>query len=386
MKPITFTCVPHITIECGGARLLTEWCRGAGNVLLVHNAVALAQRVSALIAQSGSAVATYRQRGEPAVADVDGAMAICRRHECRLVVGLGGGSAIDLAKAVAAIAANGGEALDYMEVVGRAKKIEVQPLPWFAVPTTAGTGAEATRNAVILSPEQKFKASIRSEKMLATRILIDPELAVGVPPAVTAASGCDALCQTIESYTSNGANSLTDGLALEAVALARTALPRAFTQGADLQARQDMAIAALLSGITLSNAGLGAVHGLAAPLGGNCKVPHGVVCAALLPLVMEVNTHLLQEQGNALALARYARVCRVLTQTDGTSDSLAIAQGIEWVHVLVRKLGIPRLGEFGVAEAHVPGVAALAQKASSMRYNPVVLSAQTLETILRRAL
>ncbi|MGB2823233.1 MAG: iron-containing alcohol dehydrogenase, partial [Phycisphaerae bacterium] len=198
-----------------------------------------------------------QQPGEPTVGDVDRALETARGEGCDVVVGLGGGSAIDAAKATAALLTNGGSPLDYMEVVGKGGKITRPAAPWLAVPTTAGTGAEVTRNAVIACPEKHFKASIRGEQLLARVVIVDPELGVSVPPEVTAGSGMDALCQLIESYTSVNAQPLTDALAAEGIPRAARSLRRAFADGTDLDAREDMAMAALLSGITLTNAGLG---------------------------------------------------------------------------------------------------------------------------------
>lgn len=390
MNPFQFYCVPRVVVERGGVRRLGEFCGVLGRqVLLVHNADAAIPAAIAGLRAGGVTASLFRVRGEPAVEDVDAALAQFRSSGCDCLIGLGGGSAIDLAKAVAAVAANGGAALDYMEVVGRGQKIEREPLPWLAVPTTAGTGAEATRNAVIADKSRQFKASIRSEKMLAKLVLIDAELGQSVRPAVTAASGCDALCQAVESYTSRNANPLTDGMALEAVRLAQWALPRAFANGSDLEAREAMAMAALLSGITLSNAGLGAVHGFAAPLGANFPVPHGVVCAALLPHVINANVRALRRsQGDAAqaALRRYATVCRALAPDQGGSDNEVIDAGTAWIKQLTRDLAIPPLRSFGLEPSLVPAMVELAQKASSMRYNPVTLTAQELQEVLREAI
>ena len=255
-----------------------------------------------------------QQRGEPTVADVEHALLAARSAACDWVIGLGGGSAIDAAKAVAGLLTNPGSPLDYMEVVGQGLPLRQPAAPWIAVPTTAGTGAEATRNAVIGCPEKKFKASLRSEHLLAKIAVIDPELAVSAPPQVTAASGLDALCQLIESYTSNRAQPMTDALALQGVSLAAPALPRVCADGADLDVREAMALAALFSGITLANAGLGAVHGFAAPLGANFPVPHGTICAALLPHVVSANiAALAAESAQHPYLERYAELGRRLT-------------------------------------------------------------------------
>jgi alcohol dehydrogenase class IV len=321
----------------------------------------------------------FRQRGEPQVKDVENAVAAARDAGCDVVSGLGGGSAIDCAKAVAGVHANGGSPLDYMEVIGQGKPITKPAAPWIAVPTTAGTGAEVTRNAVIGEPSKKFKASLRSELLLPRVALIDPDLGVGVPPDVTAASGMDALCQLIESYTSTGAQPMTDGLALQGLAAA-TSLADAYRNGADVDAREDMCLAALLSGICLTNAGLGAVHGFAAPLGANFPVPHGVVCAALLPHVVAANIQVLRARSpNHRVLERYDIIHNAL-RTFGGADLVSSLAG------LVEDLRIPRLGQFGVTERHVPEMVALTRKASSMRFNPVVLPDDVLADVLRRAL
>lgn len=345
-------------------------------------------RVSALLDAQGIRTTHVRQRGEPTVDDIDGALEIARAAACDLVIGLGGGSAIDAAKAVAGLLANGGAALDYMEVIGKGRKITTPATPWIAIPTTAGTGAEATRNAVIGDPAGKFKASIRSELLLPRVALVDPELGAGVPPAVTASSGMDALCQLIESYTSIGANAMTDALALQGIPLAARSLRRAYADGGDLDAREEMAMAALLSGIALTNAGLGAVHGFAAPLGANFPVPHGTVCAALLPHVIRANVRALREQrGRHETLARYAMVGRLMRAGPRRiGDAAAIDHLVAETAALARDLNIPSLGRFGLTPAVIPEMVALARKSSSMRYNPVVLSEASLAHILGGAI
>lgn len=383
-----FFTVGRIIVERGGAKRLGELAGGFGRrVLLIHNAAGLVDAVAATLAAAGMMCELFRQRGEPTVESVGAAVGLGRACDADVLIGLGGGSAIDAAKAAAAILANGGEPLDYMEVVGRGQKIARQPLPWIAVPTTAGTGAEATRNAVIGYHEKQFKASIRSELMLPRMALLDAELAVGVPQAVTAASGADALCQVIESYTSLNANPISDGLALEGIARAGRWLRRAYDAGEDLEARENMAIAALLSGITLGNAGLGAVHGFAAPIGGSYPVPHGVVCAALLPHVIEANVAALRgRQPESPALGRYATIGRVLTGQAEMSDAAAIDAAVAFIRDLTTHMTIPRLREFGLSEASIAPMVELAKKASSMRYNPVVLSDGELARVLGLAI
>jgi alcohol dehydrogenase class IV len=274
-----------------------------------------------------------------------------------------------------------------LEVIGQGQKLAALAAPWIAVPTTAGTGAEVTRNAVLGCPEKHFKASLRSTHLLARVALIDPELAVGVSREVTASSGMDALCQLIESYTSNRAQPISDALALQGLTLAARSLPRVCADGRDLAAREDMALAAMLSGLTLANVGLGAVHGFAAPLGANFPIPHGTVCAALLPHVMAANVQALRAAAlDHPWLGRYAAIGRTLTSQPGLPEADAIAAGVRCTQDLVQQLDIPPLGTYGLTEAAIPDLVALARQASSMRYNPVVLSDEALAWVLRQAI
>lgn len=352
----------------------------------LHHTPLIEQLASSLDAHKVSrAYATINR--EPDVAMVDEAVEEARLGNCDLVIGIGGGSAIDTAKAVAALLTNGGKALDYMEVVGANQPITQPAAPLIAIPTTAGTGAEVTRNAVIAYPERAFKASIRSPHLMPRIALVDPALTHTMPPAITASTGLDALTQVIEPYTSNRANPLTDGMALTGIKLIARALRRAYTNGEDAAARDDMALAALFGGICLANAGLGAVHGCAAPLGASFPVPHGVVCAALLPHVMAANVAALRAlSSDHPTLARYADVGEALIGRRLSTADATIEAGIQFVTELVRDLRIPRLSEFGMTEADIPDLVARAQKASSMRYNPVSLSDEALAGVLRAAL
>lgn len=384
-----FVSVPKIVFGRGQVLELGKIVAGLGRrALLVYNggefgAGGAVDRAGEALKAAGVEVTLVRQRGEPTVADVERATATARGADCDVVVAVGGGSAIDAAKAVAGVLANGGSPLDYMEVIGQGRPLTRPATPWVAVPTTAGTGAEVTRNAVIGEPSRRFKASLRSELLLPRVALVDPELGVDVPPDVTAASGMDALCQLIESFTSTGANPLTDALALKGIELAARALPRAFHDGGDFGAREDMAIAALLSGVCLTNAGLGAVHGFAAPLGANTSAPHGVICAALLPHVVRANVAALRAQSDShYVLRRYTAVGRILDPgADPSPDVCASATA-----TLARGLNIPGLSRFGLSPSAVPDIVALAKRSSSMRYNPVVLADGVLADLLRRAL
>lgn len=392
MSSFDFFCLARVVFGCRVLDRIGPLAAEFGRrVLVVTNAGqpgdgGVGDRLSGLLSVEGVAVTWCQQRGEPTVTDVEHALLTARSAACDSVIGLGGGSAIDTAKAVAGLLTNPGSPLDYMEVVGQGLPLRQPAAPWIAVPTTAGTGAEATRNAVLGCPEKKFKASLRSEHLLARIAVIDPELAVSAPPRVTAASGLDALCQLIESYTSNRAQPITDALALQGVSLAAPALPRLRADGGDLDAREAMALAALLSGITLANAGLGAVHGFAAPLGANFPIPHGTVCATLLPHVVSANiAALATESLQHPYLERYAELGRRLTGNRSLGRDEGLESCCRFLFDLVLQLEVPPLREFGIAPRNIPDMVALARKASSMRYNPVVLSDETLSQILASA-
>jgi alcohol dehydrogenase class IV len=330
-------------------------------------------------------VTTFSAAREPQVADVEEGARLARANGCDIVIGIGGGSVLDTAKAIAALATNRGGALDYLEVVGAGKPLEQPALPIVAVPTTAGTGSEVTRNAVVGAPERGAKASMRHATMLPRLALVDSTLTHDVPPGVTASSGLDALTQLFEAFVSRRAQPITDGLCLEGLARAAWALRRAFRDPEDADAREAMSTAALLSGLALANAGLGAVHGIAAPLCGSYPVPHGVACAALLPSVTAVNIRALRRRSPSdPALDRYARVAEVLLGRSGAEaqplDNLAPA-----LRELVGELGIPRLAAYGLTAAGVPELAAKAGRASSTRANPIDLEPAELEEAIGAA-
>ena len=331
----------------------------------------------------GLAAAWLAVPGEPTLDLVrEGVRAACEAG-CRMVVAIGGGSALDAGKAVAALMTNGGDPLDYLEVIGGGKPLRHASAPFIAVPTTAGTGTEVTRNAVLASPERGVKASLRSALMLPRLAVVDPELTLGLPPAVTASTGLDALTQLIEPYVSPRANAMTDMFCLEGMRRAGRALPRAYADGSDREAREDMALASLLGGLALANAGLGAVHGFAAPIGGMFPAPHGAVCAALLPHVMAANIRALRERApGSAALARYETVARLVT---GKADARA-EDGAAWAGEICRRLAIPPLAKYGTGEADVATLVEKAAQASSMKGNPVALTGEELAGILRLAM
>jgi alcohol dehydrogenase class IV len=276
----------------------------------------------------GAEVTSFSVRGEPTAALADQGARLALAAGCEAVVGLGGGSVLDAAKAIASLMTNGGEALDYLELVGRGRTIESPSAPLLAIPTTAGTGSEVTRNAVLSVPEKRVKVSMRSPLMLPAIALVDPELTLSLPLELTASTGLDALTQLIEAYITPRATPMTDAWALEGIARSAGALAPALRNGTNLEARENLALASLLGGFALANAGLGAVHGIAAPLGGLRPVPHGVACALLLPHVLELNYKLLMSRDpGGEPLARIRRVARILLGHGRDADMLRSRHG-----------------------------------------------------------
>ncbi len=338
--------------------------------------------ISALEAHNISAV-PFSVPGEPEVKTVETGTALGRQERCELVISCGGGSAIDAGKAIAALLTNEGSLLDYLEVIGRGRALANPGAPFIAVPTTAGTGSEVTRNAVLAAPEQKVKVSLRSTWMLPRVALVDPELSYGLPPNVTAATGLDALTQLIEPYVSSRANPLTDPFCENGIHRAARSLRAAFRDGQNKPAREDMSVASLFGGLALANAGLGAVHGFAGPIGGMFDAPHGAVCAALLPQVMEMNLRALRHrQPHSDSLRRFQNVARWLT---GQPDAIA-EEAVDWVRRLIEELSIPKLGSYGLTHEHLNEVVEKAAKASSMKSNPIVLSKEELGEILQASI
>jgi len=318
---------------------------------------------------------------EPTVELVRSAAAKAREAGCDMVAGFGGGSAIDTAKAVSALLPNEGDLLDYLEVIGEGRALEKPAFPCIAVPTTAGTGAEVTRNAVIASPPHRVKVSLRHGSMLPDLAVVDPGLTISVPPEVTAASGLDALTQLVEPFVSRMANPLTDALCREGLLRASRSLRAAWLDGSDIEAREDMCVASLFGGLALANAKLGAVHGIAGPFGGMFPgAPHGAVCARLLPAVMTANIKALANRGESLG--RFDEVARLLT---GSAEAAA-ADGVKWVEDLCAGMDIAPLGQWGFGETGFEDLAERALRASSMKGNPVELGAAELEAIFRASL
>ncbi|HTS29429.1 MAG TPA: iron-containing alcohol dehydrogenase [Bryobacteraceae bacterium] len=321
--------------------------------------------------------------GEPTIALIRSGTDYARAERCDLVIAIGGGSAIDAGKALAAMIANPGDPLDYLEVVGRGQPLANVSAPFIAIPTTAGTGSEVTRNAVLASPEHRVKASLRSASMLPRLAIVDPELTLDLPPAVTASTGLDALTQLIEPYLSVRANPMTDLFCTEGIRRAAASLPLVWEDPHNRSARAGMAWASLLGGLSLANAGLGAVHGFAAPVGGMFPAPHGAVCAAVLPHALAVNVRALSDRApQSQARRRCDEVARLLT---GSLHATA-GDGVQWVSHVCRQLEIPPLRTYGVTAADVPSLVEKAARASSMKGNPIALTKEELGEIIESAI
>jgi alcohol dehydrogenase class IV len=302
---------------------------------------------------------------------------------CDAVIGLGGGSVLDAGKAIAALATNPGDVLDYLEVVGRGQTLGNAPLAYFAVPTTAGTGTEVTRNAVIESPEHGVKVSLRSPLMLPKVALVDPELTYDLPPEITAASGLDALTQLIEPFVSVKANPITDAICREGIRHAAKSLRQAYQDGADVAAREGMSVASWFGGLALANAALGTVHGFAGPLGGMIHAPHGAICARLLPLVMEANIAAMKSrQADHPAILRYDEIAKIVTGNKNASAP----DGVKWVSELTQELKVPPLSAHGMGRSRIPEAVEKTMKASSTKGNPIALTEIELQEILEKAL
>jgi alcohol dehydrogenase class IV len=355
---------------------------GTRALLVTGRNTARAAPLSAGLQQAGIEFSAFAVTTEPTL-DLVRAGVQPARNRCDLVISFGGGSAIDAGKAIAALAPNSGEPLDYLEIIGQARALERAPLPFIAVPTTAGTGAEVTRNAVLGSLEHCVKASLRSPLMLPKVALIDPDLTLGLPPEITASTGLDALTQLIEPYVSNRANAFTDLFCLEGMKRISTSLVQAWRNGRDHQARESMSFASLLGGLALANAGLGVVHGFAAPLGAMLHAPHGALCAAVLPHGIAINIRALRHRApDHEALRKYSQIASVLTGDAGAEPEIAA----NWVTGLCEQFAIAPLRAHGLEQRLIPELVEKAAQANSTKRNPIPLTEEELTEIAERAL
>ncbi|MBK5934448.1 hypothetical protein C8N32_11076 [Rhodovulum imhoffii] len=369
MTPFAFQTAGRVRFGRGVASQAVPEARARGDRVLIVHGRSTARAAPVLAGLKGAILLPCP--AEPTLDMLDEALPVARAAGVEVVLGIGGGAVLDLAKALAALVPAPGQAMRYLEVVGEGQALDAAPLPFIAVPTTAGTGAEVTRNAVIGVPGHRRKVSLRDDRMLADLALVDPALADGTPRAVTLASGLDAVTQVIEPYLSCRANPVTDALCAAMIPRGFAALRR-LMETEDAAARDDMALVSLTGGMALTNAGLGAVHGLAGVIGGVTGAAHGAICGALLPHVLSLNE----------------TVCRTLGQDTHRFEQIrtwiggGYAEMADWAH----GAGLPCLSDLGVTPDNVPEIARAASMSSSMKGNPAPLSPPQLETVLRSAL
>lgn len=355
---------------------------GSCALLVTGKSVERAAPLLESLDKTGIGTFSFSVSGEPTTKLTFEGVQLARQNACDVVIGMGGGSVIDTAKAIAALLTNSGDIMDYLEVIGLGKPLPHASAPCVAIPTTAGTGAEVTSNSVLASPEHRVKVSLRSPYMLPDLAVVDPELTYSMPPSITASTGLDALTQVLESFVSVKSTPPTDALCRDGLKRATRSLRRAFEDGRDTAAREDMSVVSLFGGLALANSKLGAVHGFAGPIGGMFPVPHGVICARLLPFVMEANVRALARRSSQQLLLRYDEAAQILT---GKSNARA-EDGIVWIHDLCDRLDALGLSNFGITENHFPALVAGSKKASSMKGNPVQLTDEELTQILEKAI
>ena len=379
----TFYLPTHIITGCGCFAQLGPVVAGYGrNVLIVCDAYLARQadtlsRAVTMLQAENLQVAVYDGvTREPELPVVEQVIALARSHGAQVLVGIGGGSAIDTAKAAAGMTPLPGSVWEYHG----GRTLEGPGLPFIAVPTTAGTGAEVTKNAVLIDPHSGIKQSIRDDTWFARVALVDPENTMTMPPAVTASTGSDALCQAIESYTSIGAGPLSDAFAVRAIELISPNLVRAYENGQDVVAREAMSMGSLMAGIALVNARLGAVHGLAHPLGSHFHIAHGIICGLLLPPVMAYNLPAVTQ--------KYAEVARLMGEpVQGQSAEDAARRAVERVRQLVTRVGVPlHLSQFGVRPEDFDRIIPEALTQGSLKSNPLKLSGEDVRRILEAAM
>lgn len=386
LNPFEFATATRIYFGTGVFENVGKLAASMGKRALVvtggspERAEALCQQLDA----SGISASVFAARQEPTIEVATSGVEMARQRRADVIIGFGGGSAVDTGKAIAALLAHDGEPLDYVEVIGRGKKLTNPSLPYIAIPTTAGTGAEVTSNAVLASPEHRVKVSLRSPYMLPRAAVVDPSLTIDLPPDITARTGMDALTQVLEPFVSHKANPLTDAICREGLVRASRSLRTAYKRGSDEAAREDMALASLFGGLALANAKLGAVHGFAGVIGGMFDdAPHGAICAALLAPVMRVNIRALRERdAHGEAMRRYDEIARLLMG----DPHMRADDGADWVADLSAALRIPPLSSYGITAGDLPEIVEKSTGSSSMQGNPIRLTPAELQAALAMAL
>lgn len=380
-----FASANRIVFEPGCAQHLYDYVNELGDkcLFVVGSGNAHPHQFIEILKNKGIEITVFTVDREPNIEMIDLGVQLGKEKTCDFVIGLGGGSVIDAGKAIAAMLTNDGGVSKYLEIVGDGLQVKNPPKPFIAVPTTAGTGSEVTRNSVLWVKDEKIKVSLRHPLMLPKIAIVDPELTVSVPPDITASTGMDALCQVLEPYVSNRANRMTDLFCRGGMLAVSNSLMRAYRNGNDLQARTDMAWASLAGGLALANSGLGAVHGFAGPIGGLFEAPHGAICARLLPYVIDENYQALKKRmPGHHALSRYGEIAELLTRINGAG----IKELEQWILQLCEEMEIPRLSSYGINQSDFDTIVEKSMASSSMKANPIVLERHELRKILEKAL
>jgi len=392
IKPFSFASTPHIHFGAGSRTQLNGLLKKYGNRVLVvsgghsFDSLPLCQQLWAEL-QDNFEVYRVRVTGEPSPQLVDEAVTRYHGMSPDCVVAIGGGSAVDAGKAIAGLLPSANSVMDYLEGVGTGQTYYGPSTPFIAVPTTAGTGGETSKNAVLsVIGTNGFKKSFRDEQLVPAHVILDPELTISCPADVTAACGMDAFTQLLESFVSCKANSMTHALCLSGLKGIRDALIQAFRQGDDLAARSSMLYASSISGLTLANAGLGSVHGLASPLGAFFPIPHGVACATMLYEAVKLNIEaMVSRDPDHESLMLYAEAGRLMADNESLSDEGARAALLVLLKDWIEELHIPRLSTYGITEADIPRLIDNIS-GGSMGGNPVVLQRGEIEGLIRSRL
>jgi len=384
MNQFDFSTSPRILFRSGAVKDIGKVASEFGKkaLLVTGTHIQVASSVKQYLVLSGFTATDFIREGEPTDQTIKDGVKLAKSLRIDLVVACGGGSSIDTGKAISALLTNPGELEDYLEVVGKGLPLLNQAAPFIAVPTTAGTGSEVTRNAVIRILGQGIKVSLRGQKIIPRIAIVDPELTLQLPPEVTAYTGMDALTQLMEPYLTFKANPFTDSLCLEGMVRSTKSLVKAFESGEDITAREDLSLASLFSGIALANSGLGGVHGIAGVIGGMTPAPHGALCARLLPYVFEMNANLIsQESKDSIAYEKLKVITRILLD----SDTHEFGETVKYLEKLAEQLKIGRLQAYGVNAKDFPFIVENSLSSSSMKGNPVLLNSEQLQRILEKA-